>query len=176
MGSKSALALDWGTGSDQVSHWIRLHYMGVIFKENLVRTVLRLTIFKLTSNRMCLYPPHLQRDIDPATLERTRSTSATPERWKGKRSGVEMPRMDATIELESNNSFKRNNMGGIHPRRKFADVTDYLMSKVLTPEKLRRPDQMVHIMNALGASGEVLYILRPLLYGKDTKMTCLMVN
>lgn len=126
-----------------------------------------MTIFKLTSNRMCLYPPHLQRDIDPATLERTRSTSATPERWKGKRSGVEMPRMDATIELESNNSFKRNNMGGIHPRRKFADVTDYLMSKVLTPEKLRRPDQMVHIMNALGASGEVLYILRPLLYGKD---------
>lgn len=116
---------------------------------------------------MCLYPPHLQRDIDPATLERNRSTSTSPERWKGKRSGVEMPRMDATIELEGgNNTFKRNNMGGIHPRRKFADVTDYLMSKVLTPEKLRRPDQMVHIMNALGASGEVLYILRPLLYGK----------
>ncbi|CDS06887.1 hypothetical protein LRAMOSA09411 [Lichtheimia ramosa] len=144
----------WG----QKAHW---RWIGVL---EAIKTVLRLTIFKLTSNRMCLYPPHLQRDIDPATLERTRSTSATPERWKGKRSGVEMPRMDATIELESNNSFKRNNMGGIHPRRKFADVTDYLMSKVLTPEKLRRPDQMVHIMNALGASGEVLYILRPLLY------------
>ena len=116
------------------------------------KVILRLILFRLTSNRMNLYPHHLQRDVDPATLEKTRQSLA-PEHYTGERSGVEMPLMRSTIEFDKQKK-----------PRKFADVTDYLMSKVLTPEKLRKPDQMVHIMNAIGASGEVLYILRPLLY------------
>lgn len=114
---------------------------------------------------MNLHPPHLQRDIDPSSLEQSRrSTALRPEHWTGQRSGVEMPRMNATIELERDPT-KRKGL------RKFSDVTEYLMSKVLTPEKLRKPEQMVHVMNALGKAGEVLYILRPLLYGKCAKRT-----
>lgn len=112
---------------------------------------------------MNLYPPHLQRDIDPNVLEQNRKMAqrSVPERWTGQRSGIEIPRMQSTIELDGRRSPKTSST----PARKFADVTEYLMSKVLTPEKLRRPEQMVHVMNALGKGGEVLYILRPLIYG-----------
>ncbi|KAI9250529.1 peroxisome membrane protein [Phascolomyces articulosus] len=131
-----------------------------------IKVALRLSLFKLTSNRMIMYPHHLQRDVDPASLERSRRLDSVPERWTGERSGVEMPMMRSTIEFDNAKAAQvqqqqRGRQGGV---RKFTDVTDYLMSKVLTPEKLRRPDQMVHIMNAIGKSGEVLYILRPLLY------------
>ncbi|KAI8140535.1 peroxisome membrane protein [Fennellomyces sp. T-0311] len=126
-----------------------------------VKVILRLTLFKLTSNRMNLYPHHLQRDVDPATLEKNRRLALVPEHYTGERSGVEMPLMRSTIEFEKQQLQQQKRGGSV---RKFTDVTDYLMSKVLTPEKLRRPDQMVHIMNAIGTSGEVLYILRPLLY------------
>ncbi|KAL1930807.1 hypothetical protein VTP01DRAFT_10969 [Rhizomucor pusillus] len=127
-----------------------------------VKVILRLTLFRLTSNRMNLYPPHLQRDIDPNVLEQNRKMAqrSVPERWTGQRSGIEIPRMQSTIELDGRRSPKTSST----PARKFADVTEYLMSKVLTPEKLRRPEQMVHVMNALGKGGEVLYILRPLIY------------
>ncbi|KAI9488907.1 peroxisome membrane protein [Zychaea mexicana] len=134
-----------------------------------VKVALRLSLFKLTSNRMNLYPHHLQRDVDPASLERNRRMASVPERYTGERSGVEMPLMRSTIEFDAKQSAaaaarRSNNNNSNVSVRKFGDVTDYLMSKVLTPEKLRRPDQMVHIMNAIGKSGEVLYILRPLLY------------
>ncbi|KAF7722806.1 Peroxisomal membrane protein pex16 [Apophysomyces ossiformis] len=108
-----------------------------------VKVILRLTLFRLTSQRMTLQPTHLQRDIDPAMLaQRPKSSSDHFSIWTGQRTGKEIPRMKTAV----------------------ADVQDYLMSKVLTPEKLRRPDQMVHVMNLLGRFGEILYILRPLIY------------
>ncbi|KAI7861039.1 peroxisome membrane protein [Circinella umbellata] len=127
-----------------------------------IKVALRLSLFKLTSNRMIMYPHHLQRDVDPASLERNRQLTHMPERWTGERSGVDMPLMQSTIDFDNTKtSQQQQQKRGV---RKFADVTDYLMSKVLTPEKLRRPDQMVHMMNAIGKSGEIVYILRPLFY------------
>jgi peroxin-16 len=51
-------------------------------------------------------------------------------------------------------------------RDKFDDIDAFLMKKVLTPEKLRQPPQMAHVLSHLGNLGELLYILRPLIYGK----------
>ncbi|KAI9310459.1 peroxisome membrane protein [Dichotomocladium elegans] len=138
----------------------RAHWRWIAAVEG-IKAVLKLTLFRLTSNRMNLYPPHMQRDVDPVALERSRRAAVIPETWKGTRSGIEMPRIRAAIELDGS---AHQGQEGVSTRRKFADVTDYLMSKVLTPEKLRRPDQMVHVMNALGTTGEILYILRPLIY------------
>ncbi|KAG0188866.1 Peroxisomal membrane protein pex16 [Apophysomyces sp. BC1034] len=108
-----------------------------------VKVVLRLTLFRLTSHRMTLQPTHLQRDIDPATLaHQPKQASTDVPMWTGSRTGKEIPRMKTAV----------------------ADVQDYLMSKVLTPEKLRKPDQMIHVMTLLGRLGEVMYILRPLVY------------
>lgn len=71
--------------------------------------------------------------------------------------------MNATIEL--NGAPKQSNTG-LTPNQKYNDVTEYLMSKVLTPEKLRKPEDTVSVLSRLGKLGEVLYILRPLIYGK----------
>ncbi|KAI8381352.1 peroxisome membrane protein [Radiomyces spectabilis] len=120
-----------------------------------LKVILRLMLFKSSGQRMTLYPTHLERDVDPATLAADAENVSVP-RWTGRRTGIEIPRMDSTIEF---NPMKKSK-----DSRKFDDINDYLMSKVLTPEKLQKPGQMVHTMHKLGGLGEILYILRPLVY------------
>lgn len=103
---------------------------------------------------MTLQPTHLQRDVDPATLVQK---DQVPGGWVGERTGVAVPSLSNTIEL---NQYKDNSS-------KHHDVTDYLLSKVLTPEKLRKPDQMVQVQKNISKLGELLYIIRPLVYGKN---------
>lgn len=71
--------------------------------------------------------------------------------------------MQATIDL---NGAAKQAANGFTLDQKYNDVTDFLMSKVLTPEKLRKPEDTVSILNGLGKLGEILYILRPLIYGE----------
>lgn len=128
------------------------------------RALLRLTLFQTTGQRMTLYPTHLQRDVDPASLASsghniTRNVSDNnDEGWVGKRTGVSVPSLSSSIDL--NNGLKNKNA--------HTDVTEYLLSKVLTPEKLRKPEQMVQVQKNISKLGEILYILRPLAYGKVT--------
>lgn len=109
---------------------------------------------------MTLYPTHLQRDVDPATLVPPPISSSIKfegeEGWTGKRTGVTVPSLSSSIDL--NNRLKNKNA--------HTDVTDYLLSKVLTPEKLRKPEQMVQVQKNISKIGEILYIIRPLAYGK----------
>lgn len=121
--------------------------------------MLRLTLFQTTGQRMTLYPTHLQRDVDPATLVSTGLNSNTPSKddgWVGQRTGVTVPSLSSSIDLNN----------GLRNKNAHTDVTEYLLSKVLTPEKLRKPEQMVQIQKNISKLGELLYILRPLVYGK----------
>jgi peroxin-16 len=125
-----------------------------------------MTLLQLSNNRMLLSPNHLQRDVDPATLGQQNSYAPQqPEAktWIGKKTGLRHPLMQATIEL---NGAAKQAANGFTLDQKYNDVTDFLMSKVLTPEKLRKPEDTVSILNGLGKLGEILYILRPLIYGK----------
>lgn len=108
---------------------------------------------------MTLYPTHLQRDVDPATLVSNglNSTSNKNDGWVGQRTGVTVPSLSSSIDLNN----------GLGNKNAHTDVTEYLLSKVLTPEKLRKPEQMVQIQKNISKLGELLYILRPLAYGKD---------
>lgn len=106
---------------------------------------------------MILYPTHLERNVDPATLVSSVNTTTTAEEgWTGKRTGVSVPSLSSSIDL--NNGLKNKNAK--------SDVTDYLLSKVLTPEKLRKPEQMLQVQKNISKLGEILYIIRPLAYGK----------
>lgn len=121
---------------------------------------MRLTLFQTTEQRMTLQPTHLQRDVDPSTLA-TPSTAAMKLskdslEWTGQRTGVRVPSLATSIDLNN----------GVTHKDAHSDVTDYLLSKVLTPEKLRKPEQMVHIQKTISKLGEILYIIRPLAYGK----------
>jgi peroxin-16 len=58
------------------------------------------------------------------------------------------------------------------------DVNDYLLSRTLTPNDVRQPQDLVRALRgSMGYSAELLWILRPLLYGessfgKKTADTC----
>ncbi|KAI8099761.1 peroxisome membrane protein [Halteromyces radiatus] len=111
------------------------------------KVLLRLGLLKTTEDRMTLSPTHLQRDVDPASLETKTSRTGT---YQGERTGQEWPSMKTSFALDQ--------------RDKFDDINAFLMTKVLTPEKLRQPPQMTHVLSGLGNVGEILYILRPLIY------------
>ncbi|KAI8075443.1 peroxisome membrane protein [Gilbertella persicaria] len=120
-----------------------------------LKVVLKLTLFQTTSHRMTLYPPHLERDVDPAALATLpKQHQQQQEGWVGKRTGVAVPSLSSSIDLNR----------GLSNKNAHTDVTDYLMSKVLTPEKLRKPTQMVQVQKHISQLGELLYIIRPLLY------------
>ncbi|GAB5588948.1 hypothetical protein Unana1_03848 [Umbelopsis nana] len=136
----------------------------LIFGVELFKAALRLTLLRLTNDRMLLNPTHLQRDIDPASL--SRHDGLLPQEkedktWVGKKTGLRHPQMESAIELNGNAKEAAN---GFAPKQKYNDVTEYLMSKVLTPEKLRKPEDTVSILTRIGKLGEILYILRPLIY------------
>ncbi|KAF1797284.1 peroxisome membrane protein [Mucor lusitanicus] len=122
-----------------------------------IKVMLRLTLFQTTGQRMTLYPTHLQRDVDPATLVSSglnSNTSSKDDGWVGQRTGVTVPSLSSSIDLNN----------GLRNKNAHTDVTEYLLSKVLTPEKLRKPEQMVQIQKNISKLGELLYILRPLIY------------
>ena len=120
-----------------------------------------MALFQTTGQRMTLYPTHLQRDVDPATLVSNglNSTSNKDDGWVGQRTGVTVPSLSSSIDLNN----------GLRNKNAHTDVTEYLLSKVLTPEKLRKPEQMVQIQKNISKLGELLYILRPLAYGKNLR-------
>ncbi|KAH8548978.1 peroxisome membrane protein [Umbelopsis sp. PMI_123] len=136
----------------------------LVFGVELFKAALRLTLLQLTNNRMLLNPNHLQRDVDPAMLGHQSSSAPQPveaKTWIGKKTGLRHPFMQATIDL---NGAAKQAANGFTIDQKYNDVTEYLMSKVLTPEKLRKPEDTVSVLNGLGKLGEILYILRPLIY------------
>lgn len=105
---------------------------------------------------MLLYPNHMERDVDPASLDprRQQQLQALTFHWTGRRTGKDVPFIATTIGTDD----------ARRQQTKYTDVNDYLMAKVLTAEKLRQPKQMVHIMSSLSRFGEVAFILRPLVY------------
>ncbi|KAG0748275.1 hypothetical protein G6F57_003731 [Rhizopus arrhizus] len=115
-----------------------------------LKVLLRLFLYQSTEQRMTLSPTHLQRDIDPQTLT-DESALAKEEGWVGKRTGIRVQRMADCVQFTG------------EPKR-HADVTDFLLSRRLTAEMLRKPDQMVVIQKNISKLGELLYILRPFLY------------
>ncbi|ORX43093.1 peroxisome membrane protein [Hesseltinella vesiculosa] len=131
------------------------HYQVVAVLEA-IKALLRLTLFRLTKHRMLLYPTHLERDVDPSALDpqRHRHLQTPTYHWTGRRTGKEIPFIGTTIAMDKQQRSSS----------RFSDVNDYLMSRVLTAEKLRKPSQMVNIMSSLARFGEVASIFRPLIY------------
>lgn len=116
---------------------------------------------------MILYPNHLERDVDPSALDpqRHRHLQVPTFNWTGKRTGKEVPYLSTTINMDDSSPSSSSLLQSKSSNKtRYADVNDYLMSRVLTAEKLRKPQQMVRIMSSLARFGEVAFILRPLLY------------
>lgn len=100
-----------------------------------------------------MYPVHTERDVDPSTLaDMTEAHLSVKEsHWIGARTGNTRLQLSA---VQKNNG--KPNKG--------SDVTDFLLSKVLTADVVRKPCDLVGMLRGIGAIGEYLYILRPVIY------------
>ncbi|KAG0196812.1 Peroxisomal membrane protein pex16 [Mortierella sp. GBA30] len=118
----------------------------------------RLALMRLTNQRMILHPIHTERDVDPSTLADLAEVelSVKESHWTGVRTGNTRLQLSAVQKLSTSNSGKGT--------RSTSDVTEFLLSKVLTPDVVRKPKDLVGKLSGLGAVGEYLFILRPLIY------------
>lgn len=105
---------------------------------------------RLTNQRMIVYPVHTERDVDPSTLADLAEAelSVKESHWTGARTGNTRLQLSAVQKTG----------------KKGSDVTDFLLSKVLTPDSVRKPRDLVGMLGGLGSVGEYLFILRPLIY------------
>ncbi|KAJ5726516.1 Peroxisome membrane protein Pex16 [Penicillium malachiteum] len=116
----------------------------VVFIE-FAKAVCRLLLMRLTNSRPL-------REVDPRTTE---------EEDKGDWNGMETP----TSERSSDISWTMPRTGLSLPSLPDVnDVSNYLISKVLTADDIKPPKTLLHRVSGQGQLAEVLYILRPVVY------------
>ncbi|CAG8441496.1 13517_t:CDS:2 [Ambispora gerdemannii] len=136
-----------------------------------IKTICRFVLLYRTRRRIVVQPSIPRREIDPAvfneeqtnespraqTTETSWSTTTSIMNedkngtWTGTRTGHKRLHISA---VSQHNTPGNNNQ----------DVFDYLTRRVLMVEDVRNPKELVHIMNFIGSFGEILYIVRPLIY------------
>lgn len=124
----------------------------VIVLLEVVKAVCRLLLLRLTNSRPLLSPPLPQREVDPSSLE---DSSASAD-------GMDTPPSERSVEAE-NWTMPRTglSMPSLPDSR---DISNYLLSKVLTADDIKPPKALLHRVNGKGELAEALYILRPVIY------------
>ncbi|KAJ5603571.1 peroxin Pex16-Penicillium chrysogenum [Penicillium hordei] len=124
----------------------------VIFIE-FAKAVCRLLLLRLTNSRPLVSPPLPEREVDPRTTEEEEPRSD----WNG---------MDTPVgERSSDLSWTMPRTGLSLPSLPDVnDVSNYLISKVLTADDIKPPKTLLHRATGQGQLAEVLYILRPVVY------------
>ena len=124
------------------------------------RAVLRLILLRLTAQRTVLQPSIPERSTDPSLLAATEAKSPSVESvsdtWKATRTGLQIP----TIS-----SLRADGASGM--RSVESEISAFLQTKVLTIDNVRKPYDLVRQRKGLGAFAEMVWILRPLIYGES---------
>ncbi|CAG8534310.1 28455_t:CDS:2 [Racocetra persica] len=127
----------------------------------LIKVICRIILLYKTHERTVIEPTIPKREIDPSVfnsedLNKSNDDAINHEQresdtWVGK----------YTKRVHDSISIVRK---GCVQSSQYYDVNDYLMSKVLMVEDVRKPPDLVHKLHSFGKLGELLYILRPLIY------------
>jgi peroxin-16 len=130
----------------------KVRWRVVVFIE-VVKAVCRLFLLRFTNSRPLVSPPLPEREVDPRSPEEEDSSdwngmqtpvserSSTDLSWTMPRTGLSLPSLpDAN------------------------DVSNYLISKVLTADDIKPPKALLHRVTGQGQLAEVLHILRPVVY------------
>ncbi|KAL4928239.1 peroxisomal membrane protein PEX16 [Aspergillus undulatus] len=128
----------------------KVRWRVVVFIE-LVKAICRLFLLRLTNSRPLVNPPLPEREVDPRSLEEEEGD------WNG---------------MESPVSERSNDLNWTMPRTGLSlpslpdvnDVSNYLISKVLTADDIKPPTALLHRVTGQGQLAEILYILRPVVY------------
>lgn len=118
-----------------------------------VKAFCRLMLMRLTNSRPLVSPPLPERETDPRVTEQENDESD----WNG---------------MESTPSEVSSDLSWTMPRTGFSlpslpdtnDVSNYLISKVLTADDIKPPKTLLHRVSGHGQLAEVMYILRPVVY------------
>ncbi|KPV74456.1 uncharacterized protein RHOBADRAFT_37480 [Rhodotorula graminis WP1] len=111
-----------------------------------LKALLRLGLMGATSGRTGVQPPVAERQVDPALLELNREKTVEKEFWTGARTGYVRPTL-ASLRQGAGDS-----------------AAEYLLSRVLTIEDVKRPQDLVAKAHGVKRLAEVIWILRPLIY------------
>ena len=123
----------------------------VVFIE-IAKAFCRLLLLRLTNSRPLVSPPLPEREVDPRQGEAEDSSD-----WNGMESPVS--------ERSSDLSWTMPRTGMSLPSLpNVNDVSNYLISKVLTADDIKPPKALLHRITGQGQLAEVLYILRPVVY------------
>jgi peroxin-16 len=124
----------------------------VVVLLEVVKAVCRLLLLRLTNSRPLLSPPLPQREVDPASLEES-STAAD---------GMDTPPSEGSVEAE-NWTMPRTGLS-MPSLPDPSDISNYLLSKVLTADDIKPPKALLHRVTGKGELAEAMYILRPVIY------------
>lgn len=157
-----------------------------------VKAALRLALMRTTGGRTAVQPPIAEREVDPALLEAHKDeVLAVPTRVRSGAGGAPRSAADVllggeegeSVEEEHKEYWKGARTGYARPTiasiRVAGDavvgdptstggkesVQQYLLTRVLTVEDVKRPEDLVARAKGLGKVAEIIWIMRPLLYG-----------
>lgn len=129
-----------------------------------VKAVCRLLLLRLTNSRPLVSPPLPERDIDPAALEESaREGTAADELTGSSLGGHITPGSDDSVTASGKWTMPRTGLSLPelpHP----ADISTYLLSKVLTADDVKPAKALLHRVSGVGELAEWMYILRPVAY------------
>ena len=135
----------------------RIRWRVVVILE-MVKALCRLLLMRLTNSRPLVGPPLPEREVDPRIAAEENVDKVT--HWDGMQtpplsdSGSDgmswtMPRTGLSLPMLPDSS----------------EITEYLLTKVLTADDIKAPKQLLHRMTtAQGQIAEAMWILRPVLY------------
>ncbi|KAF2716816.1 peroxisomal membrane protein pex16 [Polychaeton citri CBS 116435] len=126
-----------------------------------VKALCRLLLMRLTSSRPLPNPPLPEREMpDQSSTQNQDGLSSPPPEESGfTDAGSEqwtMPRTSLTLP----------------PLPSGDDISNYLLSKVLTADDIKPPKALLHRTSGLGEAAEVMYILRPVIYAAAMAYWC----
>ncbi|KAJ5693314.1 Peroxisome membrane protein Pex16 [Penicillium macrosclerotiorum] len=124
----------------------------VVFLE-FAKAVCRLLLLRLTNSRPLVSPPLPEREVDPRTTEEEDDQTD----WNGMQTPVSERSSDLTWTMPRT-GLSLPSLPDVN------DVSNYLISKVLTADDIKPPKTLLHRVTGQGQLAEVLYILRPVVY------------
>jgi peroxin-16 len=117
-----------------------------------IKAFCRLILLRLTNSRPLVSPPLPEREADPR-----------PAEDDGDWNGMETPPAEGSSSSDLSWTMPRTGLS-LPSLPDSSDISDFLISKVLTADDIKPPKMLLHRISGLGQFAEVLFILRPLLY------------
>ena len=115
---------------------------------------------------------------DPVKPSSTGTGSGgSPDTWRAPRTGFEIPTISSIRETYGSSGSSRSGLGsgssvgsgggdGFGLMRVESEIQAFLQKKVLSVDSVRKPFDLVRRRRGLGVLAEVVWILRPLVYGE----------